>query len=595
MPNQLKTVKLNKTYPHPNNPRLMMREDVINTIQEQLEKTGVFEERHAPTVRDTNKGYEIVSGHHRVEAAKKAGFDEIPVWVADLSDEEAFYELVRSNAQGELSPLEIGIHALTAVPLSEGGRGKSGGLSEYAKGIGKAESSIRDYRDGAKVGQNFANVREVLDKTFHLRAISKAPESEWQYLTEQLLEHGWSVKTTELAVKAINEIAETECPDWAVDVINLDNWKKKAIDEVVNGEEKPRISRDYQNIVSNLVEQYNSLPEKREVKIVKNEDEYQVEYWNLKKRFLEQFKQIRFPSGKRIKECAQKTYDEVSKIDKKFEEWEAQKADEKERERQRQQKEQKRLQLENEYAPNGILGDVREILPTLEPKSFDLVLTDPPYLISNDGITCRGMKQTSVNKNFEDSKTGGIQLNEWLKLCEPLLKEHGTIVFTCTDYLKERLSQELEGTGLKTQETLIWLKRSAPVRLIPTGHRCCHEYIVVLHRENETITNFNYDYLVENYWKGKQPSGYLEFEQCSGNERKNWHDTQKPLSLWTYLLEAYSEKDMNVLDPFGGTATTAVACKQTRRKCTWVEIKEDFYQNAEKRVEDTEFNLGDNK
>jgi hypothetical protein len=44
--------------------------------------------------------------------------------------------LVTSNAQGELDPLEIGIHAFEAVPISKGGKGKKGGVSEYAEKIG---------------------------------------------------------------------------------------------------------------------------------------------------------------------------------------------------------------------------------------------------------------------------------------------------------------------------------------------------------------------------------------------------------------------------------------------------------------------------
>src|SRR6185295_9173617 len=56
--------------------------------------------------------YEILSGHHRTEAANRAGITELPCWVRDLDDDAAYMLLATSNAQGELTALERGIHAL---------------------------------------------------------------------------------------------------------------------------------------------------------------------------------------------------------------------------------------------------------------------------------------------------------------------------------------------------------------------------------------------------------------------------------------------------------------------------------------------------
>jgi hypothetical protein len=60
-------------------------------------------------------------------------------------------QLVLSNAQSELSPLEIGIHALGAVGLGIGGRGQKGGLSEYAEQIGKSKQYVSQVRQAAEV------------------------------------------------------------------------------------------------------------------------------------------------------------------------------------------------------------------------------------------------------------------------------------------------------------------------------------------------------------------------------------------------------------------------------------------------------------
>ena len=114
-------LSINLLTPHPDNPRLMVRDDVVESIALQLRESGVFAPEHALLVRPVNGHYEIISGHHRVEAARRAGLDAVPCWVREMSDEAAHMGLMLANQQGELSPLEIGIHALKAVPLSEGG------------------------------------------------------------------------------------------------------------------------------------------------------------------------------------------------------------------------------------------------------------------------------------------------------------------------------------------------------------------------------------------------------------------------------------------------------------------------------------------
>ena len=63
-----------------------------------------------------------------------------------MSDAKAYMMLVTSNNQGELTPLEIGLHALRAVPKAKGGKGQKGGLSEYAKAVGKQQGNVLNYR-----------------------------------------------------------------------------------------------------------------------------------------------------------------------------------------------------------------------------------------------------------------------------------------------------------------------------------------------------------------------------------------------------------------------------------------------------------------
>jgi hypothetical protein len=93
-----------------------------------------------------------------------------------VGDEEALMMLVKCNAQGELSPLEIGLHVLRAVPKEDGGRGKKGGLRGYAEAIGKDEGYIRQLRKAAEVVSETAeSTPRFRDKSQHLCAIHALP------------------------------------------------------------------------------------------------------------------------------------------------------------------------------------------------------------------------------------------------------------------------------------------------------------------------------------------------------------------------------------------------------------------------------------
>jgi len=217
---QIKSVAISELEAHPRNPRLFYRDEVLDSLVAQLTESGEFSEMYAPIVRPVNDHYEIVSGHHRIEAARRVGMEVLPCWVKDMTDEDAYMQLVLSNAQGELSPLEIGIHVLGAVENATGGAGKTGGLSEYARLVGKGQSYITQVRQAAEV---YGTVKThysgnmFQDKAKHLAAIHKAEPGLWPMLVEWMMEgietdkdKGKSVNQTEELVKAIGkyDIAE---------------------------------------------------------------------------------------------------------------------------------------------------------------------------------------------------------------------------------------------------------------------------------------------------------------------------------------------------------------------------------------------------
>jgi len=158
--------------PHPKNPRIGMREDVIEAIASSVREHG-FHDRHAITVRKTNAGYQIISGHHRVEAAKRSGLDAVPAWVIEMDDDQAYMALAKDNAQGEMSLVELAIHA-AGVKTAKGKEGE--GVKAWADQMHYEESSAHKLR---KVGQYISALTgidssKLRDKYTHVLAAVEA-------------------------------------------------------------------------------------------------------------------------------------------------------------------------------------------------------------------------------------------------------------------------------------------------------------------------------------------------------------------------------------------------------------------------------------
>lgn len=172
-----------------------MREDVIESIKAGL--ADGFHPSYALQVWPDGDDYLILSGHHRTEGARRAGIAELPCFVReDLDEDQAYMVLATANAQGELSPLEIGMHALHYVAKAKGGRGQKGGLSEYAEKLGRDGGLLTHYRNAAEVAQTIDSSQGLLDKAKHLAAIHKLPEDAWGVAVEAMLAGEWSAKET---------------------------------------------------------------------------------------------------------------------------------------------------------------------------------------------------------------------------------------------------------------------------------------------------------------------------------------------------------------------------------------------------------------
>ncbi len=109
----------------------------------------------------------------------------MPAWVREMDDDTPYMELVRANAQGELSALERGIHALGAT--EKGKHGKS--VNAYATQVGRAEATVRLEVRAAEVANSHTceNFAILIERHRHLAEIYPAPRWLWPALLEKLV------------------------------------------------------------------------------------------------------------------------------------------------------------------------------------------------------------------------------------------------------------------------------------------------------------------------------------------------------------------------------------------------------------------------
>ena len=266
-----------------------------------------------------------------------------------------------------------------------------------------------------------------------------------------------------------------------------------------------------------------------------------------------------------------------------------------------------------------------EFLKSIDNNSINLILTDPPCIISKE-TGMNTFRDSILEKNESEAKLGGNNKikteKEWeqYKISKGittdekknLYQKYGSIygkkysVQTKYGDWDENFSLELLDTfiseyykKLKKGGTLIiffdiW--KITPLHQMLSSQKFkqirCVEWI----KTNPQPLNSNLNYLSNCREiallgiKGSKPTfhssydkGIYEFPIQGGKER--FHPTQKPLSLFEELIKKHSNEGDIVLDTFAGSGTTAVACKNTNRKFKGCEISESYYQKALQRIQ----------
>ncbi len=228
-------------------------------------------------------------------------------------------------------------------------------------------------------------------------------------------------------------------------------------------------------------------------------------------------------------------------------------------------------------------GDGLGLMASMPPDSVDCIWTDPPYLLSNDGMTCVAGKRVSVNKGDWDRSDGIENDHEfnlsWLRECYRVLKPAGTIWVTGTHHVYLSVGLAMMQLGFRILNDIIWEKSNPPPNL---GCRCfAHSTETILWatkapKGSKHKYTFHYQEMKDENG-GKQMKTVWRFP-AAGRPEKSFgkHPTQKPIALIERCLRASTNPGDLVLDPFAGAASTGCAALALERRFIGGEIEREY-------------------
>jgi site-specific DNA-methyltransferase (adenine-specific) len=221
-------------------------------------------------------------------------------------------------------------------------------------------------------------------------------------------------------------------------------------------------------------------------------------------------------------------------------------------------------------------GDCLEILAAIPESCVDLIFADPPYFLSNNGITCHAGRMVSVNKGDWDRSRGPAANHEfnsaWLAACQRVLKPDGTIWVSGTSHVIHSVGFAMQQLGFKLLNDISWVKPNPPPNLSCRYFTHATETIIWAAKDSKSRHTFNYARMKEINGGRQMKSVWEIFPPAKDEKRFGKHPAQKPIALLERILLAASNEGDLVLDPFLGGGTTLVSALRLSRRAVGCEL-----------------------
>lgn len=225
-----------------------------------------------------------------------------------------------------------------------------------------------------------------------------------------------------------------------------------------------------------------------------------------------------------------------------------------------------------------IHGDALAVMAEMPDASIDAVITDPPYCSgsvsesSRSGAKGQGLRSENLTRFgwFTGDNMGTAGLIFLLRSVAfesiRLLKGSGSMLVFCDWRMVPNLAPAIESAGLRYQNMVVWDKGHMG---LGAGFRAQHE--IILH-----FTAGSPEYA------DKGLGNVLKCSRVRGDDRE--HQTEKPVALIEQLVRVVCPQGGTILDPFGGSGTTAVAANNLGRKAICIERDLEHVETARRRI-----------
>jgi len=248
----------------------------------------------------------------------------------------------------------------------------------------------------------------------------------------------------------------------------------------------------------------------------------------------------------------------------------------------------------NDKAFNLLHGDCLKLLNQFDFK-FDMIFADPPYFLSNDGLSIQSGKIVSVNKGKWDKSKGFEFINDfnrkWLKLAREKLKDDGTIWISGTMHNIFSVGQILTELDFKILNIITWQKSNPPPNFSCRFFTHSTEQIIWARKSKKVPHYYNYE-LMKQLNDNKQMKDVWKLPAIAPWEKScTKHPTQKPLSVLTRIILASTKPNAWILDPFSGSSTTGIAANLLNRRYVGIDTEKEYLDIAiarKKEIENTE-------